>query len=253
MFVHYYDLRNPARIPSTSYFSDPIDGAKCHPQKNETLQDFISRIVTSREEKGLLPISKDSFDVLVITSLSETTSSKEHDQYFVRKSMTPAITQVISLAKTIISQCIHHKHTPYNIRQERANSCMGCKLHASRSSFAWAVNKIITAAASLESIKQSDVEKKLGQCRACGCDLQAKVCIDIEAVVPTLGPSDIGNILEVYREQSFSHCWMLREAFRNSSTKQLLINKTHHLGTPYNTMAKAYEAQEIQKAKRKAK
>lgn len=250
MFIHYYELRNENVLPPGAYFEDPIDGSQYYTKEKESLGEFINRITKTREEKGLLELSEDSLKTLVTISLSETVKDKQLDRYFVRKSMNPSVSQVISAAKTLITQRIRGKQASYNTRQSRASACLGCSLHDSKSRFSWALSKAITAAASLEAIQQSESERRLGTCKACGCGLQEKIRFDISPIIASLGPTDIFNILKVYESKSFSHCWMLKEANSEPATKDLLKRKVDHLPNPYNAMLQVYEAEMIQRAKK---
>ncbi len=249
MFVHYYSLRDPKRLPQKGFFLDPIDSTEYRPTISESLQEFTNRVALSREEKGLDPIPHESLEVLITTSLSETTPKREQDQYFVNKAINPSMGQLWNLAKTIVNQRLSGKQVDYKLRQERANACLGCKLHKSQSGVSWAATQIINKAASLEVIQESTIEKKLGICGACGCGLKSKTRFDILPTLVAVGPADILKMLQVYREQAYSKCWILKEAINRQDTKQLLENKLQHLPPEYRSTLQAHLASSTQKAR----
>ena len=249
MFVHYYDLRSEDKLPQTAYFLDPIDSEKYYPQASESFQQFTSRIINSREQKNLEAIPQESMEVLIKVSLSETANHLDLEQFFVRRALNHSLAQFTSLAKTIISQRVHGKQVDFNTRQSRATSCSTCPLHQSKSSVAWAASAIINKAASLEVIHESPLEKKLGTCRACGCGLKSKVRFDLIHMLMPMTPSNLSEILKVYKEQAYDKCWILREAITTQSFRAVVENKLKYLPPEYSSTLEAYLASSIQKAK----
>lgn len=249
MFIHYYSLRDPKRLPPNAVFHDPVDSSEYRPQDSESLQDFINRVSLSREEKGLDFIPLDSLEALVVASFTETTAQKHFDQYFVAKSVNPSMGQVVNLAKTIITQRLRGKQVDYKTRQSRAAACLSCKLHQSKASLSWGATKVINKAASLEVIQESEAEKKLGLCGACGCGLKSKTRFDILPTLVSVGPADISKMIHVYKEQAYDKCWILKEALQRTDSKELLERKVAHLPPHQRDTLKAYFANVIQKAR----
>lgn len=249
MFPTYYELKDDNKLPLTGRFSDPYDSSEYRPIQGENLDSFIERISKSRKEKNIPEFFAHEVRMLVVMHLAETCSKNELRSFFEQKALTPDFSQIVSLTKTLVNQRYQLKSADYKTRQDRAASCSGCRLNKTSVSFNQTVSDTVKKMAGLSELIQSDLEKSLGMCGACGCNLRDKVTFDIQAVLAALAPEQLRAILLIYGPKSFEQCWMLRECLKDSTLHKILEKKVAFSGDRTKSMLAAFKADKLAKAK----
>lgn len=163
VYQFYYDLRNEKSLPPGSRFLDPFDHSPFLPVQGETLQEFISRIVDSREEKKYPKIKDEELRRFVVDSLMATTPAKLADQYFERKQTLPSASQLLSFSRSTVEQIFKgNKISPYK-RQTRAKHCLGgCRFHVGGIKWTEKFTDFVSSLIGIEKATVSDAEKAVG-------------------------------------------------------------------------------------------
>ncbi len=248
MFTHYYDLKDDNNLPPNSFFKDPLDDTKYITSPKESLDQFINKIQTSRAEKGLPQFFHKDIRELVVAILAEAAPQHILQQYFVQKSMMAQTSQLIGVAKTIASQYLKNGHASYNLRQERAAKCLGCKLHKTTGGFSSTAVNMVNKLAGLDEVVQSAKEKQLGTCTMCGCGMQSKIRFPILSVIAGIIPEDLRKLLSLYGPLGFEKCWVLNETTKESKLRVLLEAKLRVLGAQASSYLTAYLTEKQQRA-----
>lgn len=245
----YYELKDENKLPITGRFVDPYDGAVFTPHQKETLTQFISRISDARAAKGHPEFFPHEVKMLVVLTLAETCSKQDLRTFFTPTYLTPEFSQVLNVAKTIVQQRFYFHQADYLTRQERAQGCKDCKLHRPSSNYSTTVSESLKKMAGLKELAQSDLEKSLGLCGMCGCDLRAKVGFDIQGILAALTPEQLRSILLLYGVKAFESCWILRESLEDPALHKILEKKVSFSGDRTKGMLNAYRAEKIARAR----
>lgn len=241
-FASYYDLKDESNLPPNATFVDPYDGFSYAVQPKETLSQFMSRILERRRSQGYPEMFPAEFKAIVVISLSNQADKKILDTYFIQKSVTPTVSEMISLASTTVSQLKQRSHVSYLTRQVRADKCNGCALHNNKKLIKPSITSLATKLVGLNEVVQSEKEKGLGVCGVCGCGLQAKVKYETMAVLAGLTPEQLAKIVRVYGDNAFEKCWILNEAVNNPAVEQALAKKLAIAGSEYVAKMHEYKA-----------
>ena len=237
--IHYYNLKNPLKLPSGAVFVDPIDTTVFSVKPRETLLEFINRIAKSREERGVVAMLPEDLKHLVVISISEGVSKKVRDEYFEMVSYLPGIGESVSLAKAVVDQR-KRGEAGFLLRQARAAKCHDCVLHKKSATFNKTVLETIAKLAGLKDLTQSAVEKGLGSCGMCGCSLQAKVRFDIASTIAGIAPHHIKKLVQTYGSKAFDKCWMMSECLEDGRLKKVLVGKVQNAGADVSSFMTKY-------------
>lgn len=251
MFRTYYDLKNPDQLPKSSFFVDPYDNYTYKPEEKEPFLQFVKRIHDNRQTLGHPDIPDKELRTLILVSLAETASERDLRNFFTPKALLPEAGELVGLAKTILKQRVASatdQPVSYLKRQSRASKCLGCRLHQSRSTFGEFISKTIEKVAGIKDMIQSEKEKALGTCGACGCGLQAKVKFDIYPAISGLQSKQVGQMLRAYGSKAFSKCWILDESLKEGHTKKVLEGLVKQCGPSDENLLKTHLQDKLKEA-----
>lgn len=251
--TQYYFLKDDSKLPPSASFIDPIDGAQYKAKPHESLQNFISSIQKSREEKGLPAIVASDLKDLVEVSLVEVASKKELKRFFELRATPVSASQIRSFAQNLIQELRSPGHVSYETRQSRADKCLSCKFHKAHGQTNETAKKVITRLLGLSQIEQSEKEKSLGLCGMCGCNLQAKTRLSLVSVIAGVLPEQLQKLLATYREKAFDTCWILNEGIRDDQAKKYLLPKLKRSGPRTEHLYDVYLSSKRMEAKNGSK
>ena len=227
MLNYYYDLKNPSVLPPRSKFVDPYDFTTFESLPNESLSGLLQRINQTRSQKSYPTIIESELRFLVLTSLYQSTPEEDREKFFERRVLLPMLSQIASLATALVTQSSsRHTVTPKQ-REERANKCLSnCRFHQREGGWSNSAKTMVGKLIGIQNIAISKSEEKLGNCLMCGgCALQKKVHLENISALASLTPEKLDNLLRVYGQLSFDKCWIVNEALKHPTTRDLLKKK----------------------------
>jgi hypothetical protein len=251
MLNYYFDLIDDTKLPPKAKFLDPYDHTIFTPREDEDLTSLIQRANDYRIEARLPLIPDTELRQLVVTSLYESTASQIQKDYFESRTVHPTLAQMASAAKTIAQEVLHSNNVTAKRREARASKCLdNCAFHKTSSKWSTSATNLIARVAGLSNVHTSPAEKALGTCTMCGgCALQPKVRFNLIAVLATLTPEKLDNLIRAYKSKAFDKCWIVNEALTTGPTRELLERKLKNGKADGMTSLKVYLSNKISQAK----